>query len=59
MLRETLEVIDGKWKLSIIILVSIDNSRFTEIQESISGLTSKVLSRDLRNSDNINKLKAS
>ena len=46
--RDTLEVINGKWKLSIIISVGVGNSRFTEIQESIPGLTPKVLSKELK-----------
>jgi len=46
--RDTLEVINGKWKLPIIISLGVGNSRFTEIQESIPGLTPKVLSKELK-----------
>src|SRR5688500_660807 len=41
--RDALEVFNGKWKLSIIISVSAGNERFTDIQESIPGITPKVL----------------
>ncbi|AUD00815.1 transcriptional regulator [Spirosoma pollinicola] len=46
--RDTLEVINGKWKLPIIISVSVGNERFTDIQESIPGITPKVLAKELK-----------
>lgn len=46
--RDALEVINGKWKLSIIISVSAGNERFTDIQESIPGITPKVLAKELK-----------
>jgi DNA-binding HxlR family transcriptional regulator len=46
--RDTLEVINGKWKLPIIISVGVGNNRFTAIQESIPGLTPKVLAKELK-----------
>lgn len=46
--RDTLDVINGKWKLLIIISVSVGNERFTEIQESIPGITPKVLAKELK-----------
>ncbi|MFV5689646.1 winged helix-turn-helix transcriptional regulator [Flavobacterium sp. ZT3R25] len=46
--RDTLEVINGKWKLLIIISVSVGNERFTDIQESIPGITPKVLAKELK-----------
>lgn len=46
--RDTLDVINGKWKLPIIISVTIGNDRFTDIQESIPGITPKVLAKELK-----------
>jgi DNA-binding HxlR family transcriptional regulator len=46
--RDTLDVINGKWKLTIIISLSAGNERFTEIQESIPGITPKVLAKELK-----------
>ncbi|UOK42148.1 MULTISPECIES: winged helix-turn-helix transcriptional regulator [Flavobacterium] len=46
--RDTLDVINGKWKLPIIISVGVGNERFTDIQESIAGLTPKVLAKELK-----------
>lgn len=47
-LREALQVINGKWKLPIIISIANGNARFTDIQESIPGITPKVLAKELK-----------
>jgi len=46
--RDALDVINGKWKLPIIISVGVGNERFTEIQESIPGIPPKVLAKELK-----------
>jgi DNA-binding HxlR family transcriptional regulator len=46
--RDALDVIMGKWKLPIIISVGVGNERFTDIQESIPGITPKVLAKELK-----------
>ena len=46
--RDALEVINGKWKLPIIISLGTGNERFTDIQQSIPGITPKVLAKELR-----------
>jgi len=46
--RDALEVINGKWKLAIIISIGVGNDRFTDIQDSIPGITPKVLAKELR-----------
>jgi len=46
--RDTLEVISGKWKLAIIISVGVGNDRFTDIQDSIPNITPKVLAKELK-----------
>lgn len=46
--RDALDVINGKWKLPIIISVGVGNERFTDIQESIPGITPKVLAKELK-----------
>lgn len=47
-IRDTLDIISGKWKLQIIISVSAGNRRFTEIRKSIPKLTPKVLAKELK-----------
>ena len=46
--RDTLDVINGKWKIPIIISVGAGNDRFTDIQESIPGISPKVLAKELK-----------
>lgn len=46
--RDALDVINGKWKLSIFISISRGNERFTDIHESIPGITPKVLAKELK-----------
>lgn len=46
--RDTLDVINGKWKLPIIISINVGNERFTDIQNSIPGITPKVLAKELK-----------
>lgn len=46
--RDTLDVINGKWKLPIIISVGVGNDRFTDIQNSIPNITPKVLAKELK-----------
>ena len=46
--RDTLDVINGKWKIPIIISVGVGNDRFTDIQESIPGISPKVLAKELK-----------
>lgn len=46
--RDTLDVINGKWKLPIIISIMVGNERFTDIQDSIPNITPKVLAKELK-----------
>lgn len=46
--RDALDVINGKWKLPIIISIEVGNERFTDIQESIPGISPKVLAKELK-----------
>jgi len=46
--KDTLEVIGGKWKILILISLWGGNNRFREIERSIPKLTSKVLAKELK-----------
>jgi len=46
--QDTLDVLNGKWKLSIIISIGGGNECFTDIQESIPGISPKVLAKELK-----------
>ena len=47
-LQDTIYVIGGKWKLPIINSICNGNRRFREIERSIPGITTRMLSRELK-----------
>jgi len=47
-IRDALDVINGKWKLPILISMVSGNHRFREIERSIPNLNSKVLAKELK-----------
>lgn len=53
--QDTLFVISGKWKLPILIAISQGNNRFRDIQRSVTPITTKVLSKELKDLE-LNKL---
>lgn len=53
--RDTLELIGGKWKLLILISIAEGNKHFREIERSIPKLSTKVLSKELKELE-LNKL---
>ena len=46
--RDALDILNGKWKLPIIIALSFGNKRFSQIAREIPGITDKMLSKELR-----------
>ncbi|MDR6844334.1 helix-turn-helix domain-containing protein [Flavobacterium granuli] len=47
-LNDTLNVINGKWKLPIIGSLLFEKRRFTEIQRNIPKITPRMLSKELK-----------
>ena len=47
-LQDTLYVLGGKWRLPIINSICNGNRRFREIERSIPGITTRMLSRELK-----------
>jgi len=45
---DALYVIGGKWKLRIIIALVNSNKRFNELQRTITGISARVLSHELK-----------
>jgi DNA-binding HxlR family transcriptional regulator len=45
---DALYVIGGKWKLRIIIALKSSNKRFNELQRTITGISARVLSHELK-----------
>lgn len=46
--RDALEVIQGKWRIPIIISLTYGNKRFGEIQRDIEDISPKMLSQELK-----------
>lgn len=46
--RDALEVLSGKWKLPIIIALSLGDKRFGEIAKEVENITDRMLSKELR-----------
>ncbi len=53
--RDALDVLNGKWKLPIIIALTLGNKRFSEMAREIPGITDRMLSKELRELE-MNKL---
>ncbi len=53
--KDALEVLDGRWKLPIIISLKFGPKRFKEISKEIGGITDKMLSKELKDLE-VNKL---
>lgn len=47
-LRDALDVINGKWKLLILVALATGHQRFRELERSIPGISSKVLAKELK-----------
>ena len=46
--RDTLDILNGKWKIPIIISLSFGNKRFGQIAKDLNGITDKMLSKELK-----------
>lgn len=53
--RDALDILNGKWKLPILIALSFGKKRFSEIARDIPNITDKMLSKELRDLE-LNKL---
>src|SRR5690606_32032646 len=46
--QDTLDILKGKWKISIISSLSFGKRRFMELQREVSGIGAKMLSKELQ-----------
>jgi len=53
--KDALDILNGKWKLQIILSLTFGKKRFKQIQREIPGLTPKMLSKELKDLE-INEL---
>src|SRR5258705_12893832 len=47
-IRDTLNILNGKWKLPIMFSLMFDNLRFKEMEREIKGITPKMLAKELK-----------
>ena len=47
-IRDALDVLNGKWKLPIIVALTFGEKRFGEISKEVQGITDRMLSKELR-----------
>ncbi|MFT3705881.1 MAG: helix-turn-helix domain-containing protein [Agriterribacter sp.] len=54
-IHDTLDILNGKWKIAIIGSLNFGKKRFMELQREVEGIGSKMLSKELRDLE-INEL---
>ncbi len=47
-IKDALDAVEGRWKLLIILSLSMGNKRFTQIAKEIHAITDKTLSKELK-----------
>ena len=47
-IHDTLDILNGKWKITIISSLTFGKKRFMELQREIDGIGAKMLSKELR-----------
>ena len=46
--RDALDILQGRWKLPIIVSLTFGAKRFKEISKEVNGITDKMLSKELK-----------
>jgi DNA-binding HxlR family transcriptional regulator len=47
-LKDTMNVVNGKWKLAIVCTLLAEHRRFTDIEKLIKGITPRMISKELK-----------
>ena len=47
-IRDVMDILGGKWKLQIIMLLMFENRRYKDLEKNIPGITPKMLVKELR-----------
>jgi DNA-binding HxlR family transcriptional regulator len=48
-IKDALEALEGRWKLLILFSLSAGPKRFNQLSKEVSGITDKILSKELKN----------
>lgn len=54
-LQDTIYIVGGKWRIQVLYSIYTGNKRFREIERSIPGITTRMLSKELKSME-LNKL---
>lgn len=54
-IHDVMDIIGGRWKISIIACLCFDNMRYSDLLRKVEGISGKVLSRELKDLE-INQL---
>jgi len=47
-IKDSLEALEGRWKLLIMLSLSMGNKRFNQLSKELHGITDKMLSKELK-----------
>lgn len=47
-IHDTMDVLGGKWKISILVSLAFGKKRYSEILKDVKGISGKMLSRELK-----------
>ncbi|CAN1575277.1 COG1733 Predicted transcriptional regulators [Flavobacteriaceae bacterium] len=47
-IHDTMDILSGKWKVSIIACLCFDKMRYSELLNKVTGISGKMLSRELK-----------
>ena len=48
LVKDSLEVLNGRWKLPILVSLKFGDKRFKQISRDLNGITDKILSKELK-----------
>jgi len=48
LVKDSLDVLNGRWKLPILVSLKYSNKRFKQISKDLNGITDKMLSKELK-----------
>jgi DNA-binding HxlR family transcriptional regulator len=48
LVKDALDVLNGRWKLPILVSLKFGTKRFTQISRDLNGITDKMLSKELK-----------
>jgi len=48
LVRDSLDVLNGRWKLPILVSLKYSDKRFKQISRDVNGITDKMLSKELK-----------